>query len=351
MRRTINAIDVHAAGEPGRVIIGQNLHVKGATMAQRLQHCTEHLDDLRKLLLREPRGYPGICAVLILPPVEVDSDFGIVVLEQGGFRPMSGSNMICAVTAMVETGAVRVTEPVTELRVDTAVGTVTVRADVANDRVMRVTFDNVPAFPVVLDHPFDLPEYGTVHADVVFGGQFFVQAKAADLGVELVPNAAKQLARAGAVLRTVAADTFAVSHPLNPNINRISLVLLCGPSSTPGVSARNTNVMPLGTVDLENPATWIGTLDRSPCGTGTSARMAGLHARGELAIDEDFVHESIIGTTFTGRLRGETRVGDRPGVLPSISGRGWVTGFNQYVLDDDDPFPVGYTLADLWGPE
>jgi proline racemase len=107
----------------------------------------------------------------------------------------------------------------------------------------------------------------------------------------------------------------------------------------------------VGTVDLEDPATWIGTLDRSPCGTGTSARMAGLHARGELAIGEDFVHESIIGTTFTGRLRGETRVGDRSAVLPSISGRGWVTGFSQYVLDDDDPFPVGYTLADLWGPE
>ncbi len=351
MRRTIHAIDVHAAGEAGRVVIGQNSLVKGSTMAERLQYCIDELDETRRLLLREPRGYPGLCAVFVLPPVEPDSDFGIVVLEQGGFRPMSGSNMICAVTAMVETGAVRVTEPVTALRVDTAVGTVAVRAEVAGGRVRRVTFDNVPAFPVVLDHPFDLPEYGTIHADIVFGGQFFVQAKAADFGLELVPGAAKQLARAGSVLRTVATETFAVRHPLNPDIDRVGLVMLHGESPTPGVDARNTVVLPNGVVDLDDPATWTGALDRSPCGTGTCARMAGRHARGELAVGEDFVHESLLGTTFTGRLRGETTVGEHAAVLPSLSGRGWVTGFNQYVLDDDDPFPAGYTVGDIWGPE
>jgi proline racemase len=351
MRRTIHTIDVHAAGEPGRVIIGQHLLVRGTTMAEQLQYCTERLDDLRRLLLREPRGYPGLCAVLILAPVEPDSDFGIVVLEQGGFRPMSGSNLICAVTAMVETGAVRVTAPVTELRVDTAVGTVAVRAEVANGRVQRVTFDNVPAFTVALDHPFDLPEYGTVRADIVFGGQFFVQAAAADLGVELVPGAAKQLARAGAVLRTVAERTFPVSHPLNPDIDRVGLVMLHGPSPTPGADGRNTVVLPAGTVDLDDPTTWIGTLDRSPCGTGTCARMAARHSRGELEIGQDFVHESLLGTTFTGRLRGETRIGEHRAVLPALSGRGWITGFNQHILDDDDPFPTGYTVADIWGPE
>ena len=234
-RKTINAIDVHAAGEPGRVLIDSHLLVKGATMAERLQYCRQHLDDLRLLLLHEPRGYPGLCAVLVLPPVEPDSDFGIVVLEQGGFRPMSGSNLICAVTALVETGLVAVQEPVTNLRVDTAVGTVAVRAQIANGRAVGVTFDNVPAFVVALDHPLELPGYGTVPVDIVFGGQFYVQAKAADLGVELVPSAAKELARAGSVLRTVAQQKFPVQHPLNPDIDHVALTMIHGPSPTPGL--------------------------------------------------------------------------------------------------------------------
>jgi proline racemase len=347
----INAIDVHAAGEPGRVLIASHLQVKGATMAERLQYCREHLDDLRLLMLHEPRGYPGLCAVLVLPPVEPDSDFGIVVLEQGGFRPMSGSNLICAVTALVETGAVAVQEPTTSLRVDTAVGTVAVRAQVAGGRVVGVTFDNVPAFVVALDHPLELPGYGTVPVDIVFGGQYYVQAKAADLGVELVPGAAKELARAGSLLRTVAQQTFPVRHPINPDIDQIALTMIHGPSPTPGVDGRNTVVLPNGVVVIDDPATWSGTLDRSPCGTGTCARMAARHARGELAIGQDFVHESLLGTTFTGRLTGQTHIGPYQAVLPSLSGRGWITGYHTYVLADDDPFPRGYTIADLWGTE
>jgi proline racemase len=350
-RQTINAVDVHAAGEPGRVLIGSHLHVKGATMVERLQYCREHLDDLRLLLLHEPRGYPGLCAVLVLPPVHDDSDFGMVVLEQGGFRPMSGSNLICAVTALLETRTLPVEEPVTNLRVDTAVGVVEVRADIAGGRVVRVTFDNVPAFAVAIDHPLELPEYGTIPVDIVFGGQFFVQARAADLGVELVPGAARELARAGAVLRTVAQQTFRVRHPLNPDIDHVALAMIHGPSPTSGVSGRNAMVLPNGTVDLTDPATWTGALDRSPCGTGTCARMAGLHARGQLALGEQFVHESLLGTTFIGTLRDVTNVGSYAAVLPSVSGRGWITGFNQYVLDEDDPFPRGYTLGDLWGPQ
>jgi proline racemase len=255
------------------------------------------------------------------------------------------------VTAVVETGAVAVQEPVTELRVDTAVGTVAVRAQVVDGRAAGVTFDNVPAFVVALDHPLDLPEYGTVPVDIAFGGQFYVQAKAADLGVELKPGAAKQLARAGSVLRTVAQQTFPVQHPLNPDINQVALTMLHGPSPTPGVDARNTVVLPNGVVDLDDPSTWTGTLDRSPCGTGTCARMAARHARAELAIGHDFIHESLLGTTFTGRLTGHSEIGPYPAVLPSLRGRGWITGYNTYVLAEDDPFPRGYTVADLWGPE
>lgn len=349
-RQSIDAIDAHAAGEPARVLIGSHLHVKGATMADRLQYCRENLDGLRELLLHEPRGYPGLCAVLVLPPVEPDSDFGIVVLEQGGFRPMSGSNLICAVTALLETRTLQVQEPVTTLKVDTAVGVVDVRAETKGGKVVQVTFDNVPAFVVALDHPLELPEYGTVPVDIVFGGQFFVQARAADLGVALVPEAAKELTRAGAVLRTVAQREIAVRHPLNPDIDYVALTMIHGPSPTPGVSGRNAVVLPNGTVDLADPATWTGTLDRSPCGTGTCGRMAAKFVRGELALGEQFVHESLLGTTFTGILNDITDVGPHRAVLPSVSGRGWITGFSQYVLDEDDPFPRGYRLGDLWGP-
>jgi proline racemase len=345
----IHAIDVHAEGEPGRVLLGSHLHVRGTTAAERLQYCTEHLEPLRRLLLREPRGYPGLCGVLVLPPARPDADVGMVILEQGGFRPMSGSNLICAVTALVEARAIPVTEPVTTVRVDTAVGLVTAHAQVRDGKARSVTFANVPSYAVALDHVLDLPEYGQVPVDIVFGGQFFVQARAADLGIELDAGSARDLTRAGAVLRTVAQQSFPVRHPLNPEIDGVSLVMITGPSPTPGVSARNAVVLPNGPVDLADPGSWTGSLDRSPCGTGTCGRMAALHARGELGLDEPFVHEGILGTTFTGTLTATTTVGDHPAVLPTITGRAWVTGFGQYVLDETDPFPEGYTLGDIWG--
>ena len=347
-RQLIQAVDVHAAGEPGRVLIGSGLRVKGATMAEKLRYCEEHLDDFRNLILHEPRGYPGLCSPIVVPATDPSCDFGMIVMEQGGFKPMSGSNLICTVTALIETGSVDVSEPVTELRVDTAAGIVTVRAEVEAGRAKSVTFDNVPAFVHGLDLPLEVPGYGTIPVDIVFGGQFYVQTAAGNLGADLDPGNANEIIRAASVVWQAANETFEVRHPLIPEIDSIGLPLIHGPASTTGADGRNAVVLPTGIVDLGDPSTWTGTLDRSPCGTGTSGRVAAKHARGELRVGQRFVHESMMGTTFTAVVKEETESGGIPVVIPSITGRGWITGFQQLVLESDDPFPVGFTVGDIW---
>lgn len=348
-KRLISVIDVHAEGEGGRVLLNAFPLVRGGTMAERLEYAKAHLDGLRKVVLREPRGYPGLCANIIVPPANPQADIGLIVLEQGGFRPMSGSNTICTVTALLETQTLPVTEPVTNVVLDTAVGLVNVRADIENGRVKRVHVQNVPAFVVYQDAEIDVPTLGRVKLDVAFGGQFFALVDARSLGLEIDPSRAKALTRAGTLIRKAAQQQLPVEHPTNPDINTITLVMIQGDSDTPGVSARNTVVCETGDVDFDNPDTWAGALDRSPCGTGTCARMAARYARGLLPLEQDFVHQGILGTTFTGRLLGETQVGRYKGVVPEISGRGWVTAISSLVVDDADPFPEGYTLGDIWG--
>lgn len=347
-RRVIHAIDVHAAGEPGRVILGADLLVKGATMVDKLRYGRRHLEWLRKLVLREPRGYPGLCAPLITAPVHEDSHFGLLVLEQGGWRTMSGSNLMCAVTALVETAKVPVTEPETRLRIDTAVGLVEVVAQVRDGRVLEVRIDNVPAFVHALEHPLEVPEYGSLKVDVVFGGQFFVQVPADQLGLQLDPANASAIIRAASAVRTAACEQITVGHPDFPEMRTITLPMITGPTDTPGVDGRNAVVLPNGFVTLQDTGTWTGTLDRSPCGTGTCGRMAALVARGELDVGGEFVHESMLGMQFRGHVRGRTTVGELEGILPSVSGRGWVTGIHQFILEDDDPFPEGYRVGDIW---
>jgi proline racemase len=289
--------------------------------------------------------------VIILPPVNPGSDFGIVVLEQGGYTPMSGSNTICAVTAVLETGLIPITGPQVVVTIDTAIGTVQALAKIEGEKVLSVTVVNVPAFVVELDFPLDVPEIGTIPVDIVFGGQFFAQAKVADCGLTLDPDKGRQLARAGALIKMAALEQVKVEHPLNADINGVNLVMLHTGDRIPGAQDRNTVVLSNGRLLPDDPSTWTGALDRSPCGTGTSARMAALHKRGQLALNEDFVHQSIIGSKFTGRLTGTTTVAGHSAVLPNITGRAWITGRSQWVLDESDPFQTGYTLGDIWAPQ
>ena len=347
--RRITAVDAHACGEPGRVIVDGVTDVPGDTMFDKMVHLREQDDALRMLMLREPRGYPAANCNLLLPPTHPDADAGFVIMEQTEYPPMSGTNTVCVTTVLLETGIVEAVEPVTELVLETPAGLVRVTAQVDNGKVTGVTFRNVPAFAVHLDATVKVPELGTVRVDVAWGGMFYAIADASAFDLELVPSEGGRIARIGEMIKVAAREQLPVAHPETPAITGISISQLSGPPHDPRAHRRNAVVVSTGAFDWSRPETWTGALDRSPCGTGTCAAMAVLHARGELRLDEDFVHEGILGTRFVGRLVEETTVGDRPAVVPTLGGRAWITGFAEYVLDDSDPFPEGFTVGDIWG--
>jgi proline racemase len=349
LARMITAVDCHACGEPGRVITGGVLDVPGDTMFEKMVYLREHHDDLRRRMLREPRGYPAANCNVLLPPTHPEADAGFVIMEQVEYPPMSGTNTICVVTVLLETGALAATTPVTELALDTPAGLVRVQARVEDGKVTAVTFRNVPAFAAHLDQVVEVPELGSVRVDVAWGGMFYVIAEAAPLGLALRPDEGAAIVRAGELIKAAAREQLPVSHPENPAIEGVTIAQLWGPAADGNAARRNAVVVSTGELDWERPETWTGAIDRSPCGTGTCAAMAVLHAKGELALGEDFVHEGILGTTFTGRLVEETTVGGRAAVVPTLTGQAWITGFAQYVLDETDPFPDGFTVGDIWG--
>jgi proline racemase len=344
----ISAVDLHAGGEPGRVILGGVLDVPGRTMFEKMRSFEAHHDEVRLRMLREPRGYPAANCNLILPPTRPDADAGFIIMEQVEYPAMSGTNTICVATALLETGMVPMEEPTTVLALDTPAGLVRVKADCANGKVTEVTFRNVPAFAVHLDRAIEVPTLGTVTVDVAWGGMFYVIADAAPFGLRLTPDEGRDIVRIGEMLKAAAQVQLPVVHPDAPGIG-ITIAQLSGPPSGRHADRRNAVIVSTGELDWDRPATWTGVIDRSPCGTGTSAKMAALHAKGQLALGQPFRHEGILGTVFTGRLVEEAEVGAHKAVVTTISGRAWITGFAQYVVDAEDPFPNGFTVGDIWG--
>lgn len=345
----ITAVDAHACGEPGRVITGGVLDVPGKTMFEKKTYLETKADYIRLRMLREPRGYPAANCNLILPPTHPEADAGFVIMEQVEYPPMSGTNTICVVTVLIETGMVEVVEPVTNLKLDTPAGLVAVQAEVRDGKVKRVTFRNVPAFAVHLDAKIEVPTLGAVTVDVAYGGMFYVIADAEPFGLRLTPDEGRDIVRIGEMIKAAASEQLPVVHPENPGIRGVTIAQLSAPPSRTDAHRRNAVVVSTGKLDWSKPSTWTGALDRSPCGTGTCAKMAALHAKGLLPLHQDFVHEGILGTTFTGRLIESARVRDYAAVVPQLSGQAWITGFAQYVLDPDDPFPNGFTVGDIWG--
>lgn len=349
LSRMISAVDLHACGEPGRVITGGVLDVPGRTMFEKKTYLEQHADGFRKLMLREPRGYPAANCNLLLPPTNSEAQAGFVIMEQVEYPPMSGTNTICVVTTLIETGMVRADEPTTTIKLDTPAGLVVVNAEVQGSKVKRVTFENVPAFATHLDARIEVPQLGTVTVDVAFGGMFYVMAAAEPLGLRLTPDEGRDIVRIGEMIKAAAREQLPVVHPENPGIRGITIAEITGPPTNPDAVAKNAVVVSTGELDWNRPATWTGAIDRSPCGTGTCARMAALHARGKLRLNEPFPHEGILGTIFTGCLVREAQVGAYPAVVPTLSGTAWITGFAQYVIDAEDPFPEGFTVGDIWG--
>jgi len=347
--RIIRAVDAHAGGEPGRVVIGGVHDVPGATMLEKRDHLASQGDRLRHLLLREPRGYPALCANVVLPPTMAGADAGFVIMEQAEYPAMSGSNTICTATVLINEGLVRVTEPITELMLEAPAGLIRVRAEVRDGVARSITFENVPAFAIHLDRAVEVPGIGSVRVDVAWGGMFYALADAAALGFRLTPDEGRELVRVGEMVKAAAREQLPVEHPELSGVAGISIIELTGPPTVPGAHGRNTVVVSSGTLDWSRPESFTGVLDRSPCGTGTCARMAVLHARGELGVGIDYVHEGILGTTWTGRLLREARVGPYPAVVPQLTGSAWITGRSEIVVDRDDPFPEGFTVGDLWG--
>ncbi|MGH2482964.1 MAG: proline racemase family protein, partial [Candidatus Limnocylindria bacterium] len=323
--------------------------VPGATMLEKRDHLAQHGDRLRRRMLREPRGYPATCCNLVLPPTRPEADAGFVIMEQAEYPAMSGSNTICTATVLIESGLVAVTEPITQLTLEAPAGLIRIRAEVQDGKARSITFENVPAFAVHLDAQVEVPTIGTVSVDVAWGGMFYALVDAATLGFALTPGEGRDIVRHGEMVKAAAREQLPVSHPEMPEIAGISIIELTGPPTAPGAHAKNTVVVSSGTLDWSRPESFTGVLDRSPCGTGTCARMAVLHARGELPLGQDFVHEGILGTTWTGRLLRATQVGPYAAVVPQLTGSAWITGRAEYVVDDTDPFPEGFTVGDLWG--
>jgi proline racemase len=338
--RTVSIVGVHAEGEVGDVIVGGVLdptHCK--TMYEKLVYFRDEADHVRQLLMQEPRGRSAQCMNMILAPCNPKADAAFLTLESDEYPPMSGGNTISTTTVLLETGMVEMKEPVTKLTLDTAAGLIGVEAECENGKCKSVAFDNVPAFVYVLDHKIEVPGVGTVSVDIAWGGMHYVLVDTASVNLKIENQHGPELVRVGELIKKAVQEQYTPVHPDNPDIRGVTVLEFTeSPQDGPDGELIATNTV------VVSP----GRFDRCPCGTGTSARMAVLHARGQLKVKQTFKHKSIIGTEFVCQILGTTKVGQYEAVLPRVKGRAWLTGFRQATLDPTDPFPYGFRVGDHW---
>ena len=332
-KKMLTAVDSHTGGNAERVVIGGVPPIPGNTMLEKLRFVHHNWDHLRTFLCHEPRGHGNMYASLLTPPTVPEAQFGVLYLEPGGYATMCGHGTIAICTVLVEMGLVEAHEPVTEIVLDTPAGPVRTQVDVKNGEATAVTIRNVPSFLYRPDVGVNVPGLGIVKVDIAYGGNFFAILSAESVGVVIHPENASKITAVGTEVWRAVNEQVEIRHPEKPEINCVNYTEFSTAATHPQATMKNAVVA---------PPTGI---DRSPCGTGTSAKMATLWAKGKLGLNEEFVHESIVGSLFYGRLVEETKVGPFRAAVPTIKGSAWITGIQQFVLAPDDPFPAGFLLA------
>jgi proline racemase/trans-L-3-hydroxyproline dehydratase len=333
--KIITAIDTHTEGNPERVVTGGIPPIPGKTMLEKSKYARDHMDYLRTMLVHEPRGNNNMYAALLVPPTVDKADMGVIYLEPGGYPTMCGHGTIGICSVLVETGIIEAREPETEIVLDTPAGLVRARVAVKKGRAESVTIRNVASFLYKPDIELDVPDVGHVKLDIAYGGNFYAILEADSVGLEVTTENANEIIATGARIWRTVNEQVEIRHPLEPQIDCINYVEFCAPATHPKATLKNAVAVP--------PA----GMDRSPCGTGTSAKMATLYTKGQLQLNEEFVHESIIGTLFYCRLIEETKIGEYQAVVPTIRGSAYITGIHQFVVDDRDPFPAGFQLGKI----
>jgi proline racemase len=335
--RCLDLLQVHCQGEIGKVIVGGAPEIPGATALDKMNHINTVDDSLRRFVTFEPRANVAMTVNLVLAPTRPDADAGFIVLQADRAHPMSGSNCICVVTALLESGRIAMREPQTIVQLDTPAGLITARAECREGRCLSVSVDNVPSFAEMLDREIDTPKWGRIRADVAFGGVYYALVDVHQIGLTIEPKYARALAEAGIELKALLAEQVTVQHPVLSGVDEIAYVMFRD-REPDGVVRTCTTLKP-------------GRVDRSPCGTGSSANLACLFARNAVQVGDRRTSRSIIGGEFLAEAIGTTEVSGRRAVLPRITGRAYVYGREQLRIADDDPFPRGFALSDTWGPQ
>ncbi|KQO17237.1 proline racemase family protein [Paenibacillus sp. Leaf72] len=330
LSKLVTTIDTHTGGNPTRTVTSGAPELIGSTMTEKMVYMSEHFDHFRKALMFEPRGHEVMSGCILTPPCDKTADIGVVFIETGGYLPMCGHDTIGLCTALIEGGIYPESKNV--IRLDTPAGLVEAQLDIAQGKVKEVTFTNIASFLYKKDVRLQVEGIGEISVDIAYGGNFYGLVDARLLQLPLVPNRASEIVRLAIKIREAINESIEVVHPEIPVIRGLTHIEFYSDPVSPAAHCRNTVVVP------------PGGIDRSPCGTGTSAKVAVLHAKGELSKEQEFVHESIVGSVFRAKILEETTVGGLPAVIPQISGSAWVTGFHQFVFHDQDELGSGFFL-------
>ena len=331
--RRITTIDAHTGGEPLRIITSGLAAIPGRTMIERRAFAEANLDALRRTLMLEPRGHREMYGCIVTPPVSEGADFGVLFLHNDGFSTMCGHGIIAVATVAAEAGVVPVTDGRASMRIDTPAGPVSATARMSGGRATGVAFRNVPSYVVALDQKIDVPGVGAVRYDLAFGGAYYAFVEAASIGLSCRADEHQRLIDAGMAIKRAVMAARPISHPIDRALAFLYGTILIAPGRAPGVHSRNVCVFADGQVD------------RSPTGTGVSARLAIHHRLGEIEIGESIVIESIVGSTFTGRVVETTSLGPYPAIVPEVEGEAYVTGRHEFIVDPADAIGAGFFLG------